>query len=54
MKNNTVKALEHALTRLNDLPHKYDDTDFKLIESALREQYWLGRVPMEDRLPSFR
>jgi len=54
MKDNTIKALEHALTRLNELPHKYEDTDFKLIEGALREQYYLRSVPARDRLPSFR
>jgi hypothetical protein len=29
------KALKHALDRLNAIPHRYDDTDFRLIEKAL-------------------
>lgn len=28
-------ALVHALRRLNDIPHDYASTDFKLIENAL-------------------
>ena len=54
MKDNTTKALEHALTRLNQIEHPYDETDFKLIEGALREQYYHNNVPTQDRLPQFR
>jgi hypothetical protein len=32
-----LKALKHALRRLNEIPHKYDKTDFRLIESAIAE-----------------
>lgn len=28
-------ALEHAQRRLNDIPHRYADTDFKLIRETL-------------------
>lgn len=28
-------AMVHALRRLNDIPHDYANTDFKLIEKAL-------------------
>jgi hypothetical protein len=29
-------ALVHAMTRLNQIPHRYEDTDFRLIRNALR------------------
>ena len=35
MKKLLYEALKHAYKRLNDIPHKYADTDFKLIEKAL-------------------
>ena len=38
-KSKTIQALEHALNRLNNLPHKYSETDFKLLEAALVEEY---------------
>ena len=41
-KTTTIKALEHAIARLNQLPHRYADTDFKLLELALKEQYALN------------
>ena len=31
------KALKHAGIRLNEIPHSYRDTDFGLIEKALKE-----------------
>jgi hypothetical protein len=49
MKTITIKALEHAITRLNQLPHRYADTNFKLLESALKEQYDLNSVPIDER-----
>ncbi|MEI8120448.1 MAG: hypothetical protein WCI20_00235 [bacterium] len=30
-----IHALEHAQRRLNDIPHRYADTDFKLIRETL-------------------
>ena len=30
-----LKALEHAERRLNEIPHKYADTDFKMIREAI-------------------
>jgi hypothetical protein len=30
-----LRALEHALDRLNAIPHRYADTDFGLIETAI-------------------
>ena len=30
-----MHALEHAQRRLNDIPHRYADTDFKLIRETL-------------------
>ena len=30
-----LRALEHALERLNAIPHRYADTDFRLIEGAI-------------------
>jgi len=47
-KSSVLKALEHSSHRLNELPHRYADTDFKLIESALAEQYVKERTPMVD------
>jgi len=32
-----LAALEHAYNRLNQLPHSYRDTDFKLLITAIRE-----------------
>jgi len=49
-KTKTIMALEHALNRLNDLPHKYNNTDFKLIESSLINEYEKYDVPMEKRV----
>lgn len=54
MKTKTIEALEHALTRLNNLPHKYNDTDFKLIESTLKEWYKRSRTPIKKRLAYLR
>ena len=34
---NLIKALEHAQRRLNEIPHNYDETDFKLIRETLAE-----------------
>ena len=31
-----VRALTHAQRRLNQIPHRYDDTDFRLIRDAIR------------------
>jgi len=53
-KSKTLKALEHASHRLNELPHKYADTDFKLIEEALAEQYVKESIPTEDIPPYMR
>ena len=30
-----LRALKHAQTRLNQIPHRYDDTDFRLIREAI-------------------
>jgi hypothetical protein len=30
-----LRALEHALDRLNAIPHRYADTDFGMIETAI-------------------
>jgi hypothetical protein len=30
-----LKALKHAECRLNEIPHKYADTDFKMIRAAI-------------------
>lgn len=54
MKTTTIKALEHALIRLNAIPHKYADTNFKLIESALKEQYENEEIVLEERLAYLR
>ena len=32
-----LRALKHALDRLNAIPHRYADTDFRLIEGAIAE-----------------
>jgi hypothetical protein len=40
-----VEALEHALKRLNDIPHRYIDTDFELINEALK----LGKGESNDK-----
>jgi hypothetical protein len=37
MEAKLLKALEHALQRLNAIPHRYDDTNFRLIEEAIKE-----------------
>ena len=31
-----LRALKHAETRLNQIPHRYDDTDFRLIREAIQ------------------
>ena len=33
--NLLLRALKHAQTRLNQIPHRYDDTDFHLIREAI-------------------
>ena len=33
----TLKALSHAYERLNQIPHNYRDTNFTLIEEAIKE-----------------
>lgn len=30
-----LKALKHAYDRLNAIPHRYTDTDFKMIREAI-------------------
>lgn len=32
-----LEALKHALHRLNAIPHRYDDTNFKMIEKAIKD-----------------
>jgi hypothetical protein len=32
-----LDALKHAERRLNELPHNYDDTDFKLISEGIEQ-----------------
>ena len=29
------RSINHALNRLNEIPHRYDDTDFKLIRDGI-------------------
>ncbi len=33
----TLQALRHAYQRLNDIPHNYKETDFKLLREAIRQ-----------------
>ena len=41
-----LRALKHAQTRLNEIPHRYDDTDFRLIrEAILAGETTLGGAP---------
>ena len=30
-------ALEYAIGRLNDIPHRYQDTDFRYLQNALAD-----------------
>lgn len=48
MITDTIRALEHALYRLNTILHNYEHTDFKLIESSLIHEYRLNSVPVKD------
>jgi hypothetical protein len=50
MKPKVVQGMEHALNRLNSLPHNYNDTDFALIEEALQILYDNYGVPENEKL----
>ena len=49
-----VAALEHALERLNALPHNYDETNFRLLEETLKEQYEKQNIPNDKRIRYLR
>jgi len=53
-KSKTLKALEHASHRLNELPHRYEDTNFRLIESVLIDKYVKESISEKDIPPHFR
>ena len=50
MKTKLILALEHALDRLNSIPHNYKDTNFMLIEDALQTEYVNKNIPSEKRM----
>jgi hypothetical protein len=54
IKSKTVLALEHTLNRLNSIPHKYSETDFKLLEDTLKDRYEGEGIPNRSRLPHLR
>lgn len=44
MNTKLLEALKHAERRLNEIPHRYKDTDFGLIEEAIKEAEEIIRV----------
>ena len=49
-----IASLEHALERLNAIPHIYDRTNFKLIEETLQQEYERQNIPNDKRIRYLR